>query len=100
MQTRCLVLRQAGFIVDEAYSLLGIVGGIKSDSIDAVLLCHTIPRNEQRWVISSIRNARRLLPIICIKESAYDSQQDGCLSSTNEPDDLLAAVQEAIRQPH
>lgn len=99
MHTRSMVLRQAGFVVDEAYSPLGVLGLVKSDSIDAVLLCHTIPKDEQRWLIVSIRKARLLLPIISIKASVYDSAQDGCFIATNEPVDLLGVLRRAIQPP-
>ena len=69
IQSRSLLLRQAGFVVDEAYSPLGILGLVKSASVDAVVICHTIPGNEQRWLISSVRKVHRLLPVICIKAS-------------------------------
>ena len=35
-RVRSMVLRQSGFIVDEAYSPLGVLGLVKSDSVDAV----------------------------------------------------------------
>lgn len=100
MQTRSMLLRHAGFVVDEAYTLAGVLSLVTSDSIDAVLLCHTIPRNECRWLISSIRDVRRLLPIICIKAGIYDSPQDECLITTNEPADLLAVLGRATQTPH
>jgi DNA-binding response OmpR family regulator len=99
MQTRSMLLRHAGFVVDEAYNLKGVLGCVKSDSIDAVVLCHTIPKNEQRWLITSVRKVRRLLPIICVRASAYDSGQEGCLVSTNEPAEFLAAIGKAVQHP-
>jgi len=51
MRTRSFVLRQAGFTVDEAYNLNGALGLLMSDSIDAVLLCHTVPKDKQRSFI-------------------------------------------------
>ena len=94
-----MLLRHAGFVVDEAYNPLGILGVVKADSVDAVILCHTIPGDEQQWLISAMRKARRLLPIICIKANAYDSPQEDCLISTTEPDDLLGAIRDAIQYP-
>ena len=99
MQTRSLVLRHAGFVVDEAYNLLGVLGVIKTDSVDAVVLCHTIPKDEQQWLILSIRQVYRLLPIISIEASIYDSPQEDCLRSTNEPDYLLATIGKAVHRP-
>jgi hypothetical protein len=99
MQTRSLVLRHSGFVVDEAYNPWGVLGVIKAGSVDAVVLCHTIPKDEQRRLILSIRKLRCLLPIISIEASIYDSPQEDCLRSTNEPDYLLATIGKAIHRP-
>jgi len=99
LQSRSMLLRHAGFVVDEAHHLMGVLGCVKSDSIDALVLCHTIPENEQRWLISSVRKVRQLLPIICIKCSVYESPQEGCTTATNEPFDLLTVIQKAIQTP-
>jgi DNA-binding NtrC family response regulator len=99
MQTRSMLLRRAGFVVDEGYNLRSVLGCVKSDSIDALVLCHTIPENEQRWLISAVRKVRRLLPIICVRASVYDSPQEGCVVSTNEPREFLAAIGKAIQHP-
>jgi len=101
MRTRSFVLRQAGFTVDEAYNLNGALGLLKSDSIDAVLLCHTVPNDKQRRFISAARRERRLLPIICIKAQDHEGQQPDCVSVRSDPDELLAAVKlAAIRPPN
>lgn len=92
MRTRSFVLRQAGFTVDEAYNLNGALGLLMSDSIDAVLLCHTIPKDKQRSFISAARRERRLLPIICIKAQDHEGQQQDCVSVGSDPDELLQAV--------
>jgi len=86
-----LVLRQAGFTVDEAYNLNSALGLLMSDSIDAVLLCHTIPKDKQRSFISAAHRERRLLPIICIKAQDHEGQQQDCVSVGSDPDELLEA---------
>jgi len=92
MQTRSLLLRQAGFTVDEAYNLNGAFARVKSDSIDAVLLCHTVPQDEQRSFISAARQLRRMLPIICIQAHDHDVHQHNCLSVGSDPAQLLEAI--------
>jgi len=99
MQTRSMLLRHAGFMVDEAHDLMGVLGCVKSDSFDALVICHTIPENEQRWIISLVRRVRGLLPIICIRATVYGSAQEGCSVSTNEPGEFLAAIGKAIQHP-
>jgi hypothetical protein len=39
--------------VDAAYNLNGALGLLLSDSIDVVLLCHTVPKDKQRSFISA-----------------------------------------------
>jgi DNA-binding response OmpR family regulator len=85
MKSRSMLLRHAGFVVDEAYNLMGVLGLVKSDSVDAIVLCHTMPGNEQCWLISFVRKVRRLLPIICIKGGDYGSPTEGCVITANEP---------------
>jgi len=95
MRTRSFVLRQAGFTVDEAYNLNGALGLLvsdSSDSIDAVLICHTVPKDKQRSFIAAAHRERRLLPIICIKSQDHEGNQQGCLSVGSDPDELLEAV--------
>lgn len=64
--TRTLVLRGAGFHVDEAFNLKNALTLVESDSIDVLILCHTLSKEEQRQLISAVRKLRGLLPIICI----------------------------------
>lgn len=100
MRTRSFILRQAGFTVDEAYNLNGALGLLMSDSIDAVLLCHTVPKDKQHSFISAARRERRLLPIICIKGQDHEGQQQDCVSVGSDPDELLEAIKLAAVHPH
>jgi DNA-binding response OmpR family regulator len=99
MQTRSLLLRQAGFTVDEAYNLNGALARLKSDSIDAVLLCHTVPQDEQRSFIATARQLRRLLPIICIEGQDHYAQRKSCLSVGSDPAQLLETIKLAAIPP-
>ena len=99
MQTRSLLLRQAGFTVDEAYNLHGALARLKSDAIDAVLLCHTVPKEEQRSFIAAARQLRRMLPIICIQAHDHDVHQHNCLSVGSDPVELLQAIKLAAIPP-
>jgi CheY-like chemotaxis protein len=99
MRTRSLLLRQAGFSVDEAYNLNGALGLLKTDSIDAVLLCHTIPKDKQHLFIAAARGLRRLLPIICIQAHDHDGRQQGCVSVGSDPVELLEAIKLAAIPP-
>lgn len=96
MGARSRLLRQAGFVVDEAYNLNAALALVASDLVDILVLCHTIPGNEQRWLISQVRNERWLIPIICIHMRDYELAENGCVRVSNDPVELLDAVKAAI----
>lgn len=95
--SRAMVLRHAGFIVDEAYSLNGVLGLVKSDLVDVLLLCHTLSKGEQRRLIAEVREERRMLPIIYIKLQDHELPHAGCIGAGNDPADLVDAVRSALR---
>jgi DNA-binding response OmpR family regulator len=97
MHSRALVLRHAGFIVDEAFNLNGALGVVKADSIDAIILCHTIAKEEQVRLIAAVREVKKLLPIICINATNFDLSPSGCINAYNDPAKLLNAIRSAVR---
>jgi DNA-binding response OmpR family regulator len=66
LSLRSMLLRRAGFDVIEAYSTSDALRLAQSDAVDLTLVCHTLPKQEQRGIISAIRKYRRLMPILCI----------------------------------
>jgi DNA-binding response OmpR family regulator len=73
MSSRSLILRNAGYLVDEAYSVDKAINLVEADAIDAVLICHTVSRNDQQALISTVRKKRRLMPVLCVRSYAYES---------------------------
>src|SRR5712692_5909697 len=43
MASRSLILRGAGYLVEEAYSVDKAINVVEGDFPDAVLICHTVP---------------------------------------------------------
>jgi DNA-binding response OmpR family regulator len=99
MELRSQVLRLAGYSVYETHTLHDALSLAQSDTIDILLICHTIPRPEQRWLISQVHEKRRLLPVLCIGNQAYVSRTDGCVGIENTPAALLDAVKLAAQPP-
>lgn len=92
LEMRSMILRQAGYLVHETSVLSVGLSKIKSDVIDLVLVCNSIPRREQEWFATQIMNARRLLPILCVKSNPYEQSIPGCRGVDSEPESLLAAL--------
>jgi DNA-binding response OmpR family regulator len=92
MSSRTLILRGAGYLVDETYTVQKAITLVEADSIDAVLICHTIPIDEQRLLISVVRQKRRLMPVLCIRSHAYETAPRTCVAVDNEPEALLKTL--------
>jgi DNA-binding response OmpR family regulator len=92
MVSRSMLLRHAGYAVDEAYSLREAFKVLDSDSPDAVLICHSLPAAERDTLISSIRERQQLLPIFCIDNTGVPPRIKGCQVVPNAPEELLAAI--------
>lgn len=83
----------------EAYTVGKAINLAAADSIDAVLICHTIPRDDQRVLISAVREKRGLMPILCIRSYAYESAPRTCTAVDNDPEALLKTLKLATAPP-
>jgi DNA-binding response OmpR family regulator len=92
MSSRTLILRDAGYVVEEAYSVDKAIRLATADSIDATLICHTIPKRDQQLLIAVIRENRTLMPVLCIRADADESVGRTCIAVDSEPVGLLNAL--------
>ena len=99
MELRSQVLRLAGYKVDETRTLDEALRLAQTDAVDMLLICDSVPRAEQRWLISQVHEKRRLLPILCIGNQAYVSGANGCMGIEGTPAALLDAVKLAAQSP-
>jgi CheY-like chemotaxis protein len=99
MSSRSLILRNAGYQVDEAYSVDKAINLVEADAIDAVLICHSVPRNDQQALISTVREKRRLMPVLFIRSYAYESAPQTCIPIDNEPEVLLNTMKMVTKPP-
>ena len=100
MSSRTLLLRNAGYAVQEAYTLDKAKDLVRSDSIDVTLLCHTVPEREQRLLIYLVREKnRRLMPILCIRSHDHESVPRVCTAVDNEPESLLRTLKSVVQGP-
>jgi CheY-like chemotaxis protein len=97
MITRTLLLRGAGYAVDEAYQKAAALSRAQCDSVDALLICHSMPKADRRWLIARVREKRKLMPILCLTVG-MDSLPDGsCTAVPNDPEELLNALARATK---
>jgi CheY-like chemotaxis protein len=99
MASRTLILRAAGYRVEVAHTVGKAINLVAEDFIDAMLICHTVPRNDQQILISAARRKRPLMPILCLRSYAYESVAKTCIAVDNDPEALLNAVRKAVTPP-
>ena len=97
MTIRTLLLQASGYMVHEAYERTGAVSRAQCDTVDVLLICHTVPKSERRWLVTNVREKRSLLPILCLTLGIYEVVGDGCIAVENDPEELLNALGQAIR---
>ena len=89
MSVRTLLLRGAGYVVDEAYDRAAALSRAQCDTVDALLICHAVPKSDKQWLIANVREKRRLLPILCLTVGPFELPGDGCVAVENDPEELL-----------
>jgi CheY-like chemotaxis protein len=97
MSSRTLVLRKAGYLVDEAYAMREAIRLVEADSIDVMLICHTLAKEDQQFLISTTRQKRRLMPILCLRSNTYQSVPQTCNAVDCDPEGLLNALGRATK---
>jgi len=96
LSQRSMELRQAGFDVIEAYSSSDALRLAESDAVDLVLICQSIPKQEQRSLISAVRKHRRLMPILNVIAQNFAMAAEGPVPVRPSPQLLLDALYEAV----
>ncbi|MCU1253932.1 MAG: hypothetical protein JWM83_231 [Candidatus Angelobacter sp.] len=95
--TRSMVLRNAGYSVEEVCRWHDAWTRAQADAIDAVLLCHTVPAREQELLLAAIRAKRRLMPVFCvIHQIVLGTCAEGCIPLDSAPEELLFGLQSAL----
>lgn len=91
---RTLVLERAGFEVIEAFCVSDALRLAQSDAVDLVLMCHTVPKAEQKLLLAGIRNRRRLMPVLCVIAHDFVTLVDPAVP-TAAPQLLVDALRQA-----
>ena len=93
---RTSVLRHSGYQVEETFSLAEALTRAQSDSIDAILICHSVPDNGVERLVTAVRKTRALMPILCMRTHPYGFAPRTCVSVENTPIAILNALKAAI----
>ena len=99
MSSRTLLLRGAGYVVKEAHSAEKAIRVVENDFLDAMLICHTVPRKDQQVLISAVRGKSLQVPILCLRAYVYESVPGTCIAVDSDPEALLNALRNSVILP-
>ena len=99
MNIRTLLLQGAGYVVDEAYEKTAALSRAQCDSVDVLLICHSVAKYDRQWLIARVREKRELMPILCLVVGAYQLPDITCTAVLNNPEELLNALARAAKLP-
>jgi len=91
MDVRSMLLRYAGYCVEEAYSAGEALAALQSGTVDVVLICHTMTATEHDSLIAAVHEMRGKMPVICLVARPGDGY-NRCLNVVNAPAALLEAI--------
>ena len=99
LSLRAMVLGGAGFHVVEERDVTRAVQLALEDSIDLVLLCHSLNSSEQSRIIHLLRAMRQNVLIASVIASDHHSAPAGSLAVPSDPLGLIDALRKMFQEP-
>lgn len=99
LDTRSLILRAAGYLVESALSIKQAINHLRTGDFDVVVVCHSIPSQERDRLVCLVRASGSTIPVISVvRMSASDHHSEGFADATveSDPKKLLLGIQEAL----
>ena|SRR5438270_13440954 len=96
MRIRTLLLENAGYHTVEAFSWGETLKQLKAHSFDLLLICHSVPSEEQTALVESIRPLRKTLPILCLSPVPFKKTVQSCSPACSIAPDFLDDVKKVL----
>ena len=93
--TRTIILERAGYNVSAALNDKDALGFVEApNTIDLVLMCHSVPEASRQFLATRIKALRPELPILMLYNGydPTDAKVDGSLHSLDTPESLLKMI--------
>jgi CheY-like chemotaxis protein len=78
MRIRTLLLENAGYHAVEVFSWGETLNQLKAREFDVLLICHSVPTEEQPALVESIRPLLKSMPILCLSPSPFKKPVQNC----------------------
>ena len=101
LNSRSMVLRSAGYIVECKYTIEDAVRHFLSSDFDLVLLCHSLSEEERQCFVNRIREHGDLTPVLSVGLFYTLNSQQGIrddLRTENGPIGLLNCIAQTLQK--
>jgi DNA-binding NtrC family response regulator len=99
MPVRTMLLKRAGYQVVEASSCPQALAEIGLDSIDLVVICHSVPADEQKRLIAQVKSIRPDLTVLCLTWKTIYIPDNDCKAVHNMAPEFLEDGSQALPHP-
>jgi len=100
LAVRDTVLRTEGYRVIEAYSADEALRIFASTDVDIVVICHSIPAQSRRRLVTAMKELRPLTPVVALHEAFdYITEADLSVDQLSGPEILLEGLASLLKKP-
>ncbi|HEX2330897.1 MAG TPA: hypothetical protein VHN74_19390 [Candidatus Angelobacter sp.] len=96
MRIRTMVLMTKGYEVTEVYSLQEALRLVSVPGYDLLLICHTVPEDQQQAVMERAEYMDGGLRVLCLTETPGIKYSENCETASNTAPELLRQIDEAL----
>jgi two-component system response regulator CpxR len=96
LETRSIILRAAGYIVESASSVKQAVTRFLAGSFDGVILCQSIPVKDRERLTCLIRASGSLTPVVAVSERSSHCDSFVDVAIEQDPKKLLRGIGEVF----
>lgn len=96
MSVRALLLRKAGYQVQNTFSPESVMKHLKSGEFHLLIICHTVPSDEQNSLIASVRALRPGLRIVCLSPLPTLAKRGVCSVAAATAPEFLEDIEDAL----
>ncbi len=98
MNVRTMLLRTTGYAVTETDSCIETIRLICMGRFDLILMCHTVPEDQQKTVVRRAKEFQPGIAVLCLSDNPGVSYSEFCETASNTAPELLLQIEEALEK--
>jgi hypothetical protein len=98
MAVRALLLRKAGYQVQNALSRESVMKHLDFGEFHLLIICHTVPSDEQNSLIASVHRVWPGLRIVCLSSLPVVSRRGVCAVAASTAPEFLEDIEQVLHR--